>query len=67
MDDYRGSFVTQSALRLAPLVFLRPGELRKIEWYEINCDKAELRIPATRMKMRAPHLVPLANQSIAIL
>ena len=67
MDDYRGSFVTQSALRLAPLVFLRPGELRKIEWYEINFDKAELRIPAARMKMRAPHLVPLANQSIAIL
>lgn len=64
---YSGSLVTRSALRLAALVFLRPGELRKAEWSEINFDKSEWRIPAGRMKMKAPHIVPLSRQAIVIL
>lgn len=67
MDDYEGTLVTKCALRLAPLVFVRPGELRKAEWSEIDLDSAQWNIPAARMKMREPHLVPLSTQSIAIL
>ena len=67
MDDYQGQFVTKCALRLAPLVFVRPGELRKAEWVEFDLDKAEWNIPAERMKMREPHLVPLSAQAVAIL
>jgi integrase len=64
---YRGSDIVRCALRLAPLVFLRPGELRKAEWKEINFDQAEWNIPGERMKMREPHLVPLARQAVEIL
>lgn len=67
IDDYEGQFVTKCALRLAPLVFVRPGELRKAEWVEFDLDKAEWNIPAARMKMREPHLVPLSAQTVAIL
>ncbi len=55
------------AMRLAPLVFMRPGELRQMEWAEVNLDKAEWTIPAEKMKMRRPHIVPLAKQALAIL
>ncbi len=58
IDGYRGNFVTQCALRLAPLTFVRPGELRKAEWSEIDFETAEWRIPAERMKMGAVHIVP---------
>ena len=67
MDGYEGYFVTKCALRLAPLVFVRPGELRKAEWAEIDLDHAEWNIPAERMKMREPHLVPLSRQTVEIL
>lgn len=67
IDSYQGYFVTKCALRIAPLVFVRPGELRKAEWTEINLDQAEWNIPAERMKMREPHLVPLSTQAIEIL
>lgn len=67
IEGYQGAFVTRCALRLAPLVFLRPGELRKAEWLEIDLDKAEWRIPADRMKMNAVHIVPLSSQAVAIL
>ena len=67
IEGYQGAFVTRCALRLAPLVFLRPGELRKAEWIEIDLDKAEWRIPAGRMKMDAVHIVPLSTQAVAIL
>lgn len=67
MNDYKGSFVTSCALRLAPLVFVRPGELRHAEWDEINLDQSEWRIPASKMKMRSPHIVPLSKQAISIL
>ncbi len=64
---YEGSFVTRCALRLAPLVFVRPGELRRAGWSEFDFDKREWRIPAARMKMRAPHIVPLSKQAVGIL
>jgi len=67
IDGYQGSLVTKCALRLAPLLFVRPGELRKAEWTEFNLDGAEWRIPAERMKMREQHIVPLSSQAVAIL
>jgi integrase len=66
-EDYEGYFVTRCALRLAPLVFVRPGELRKAEWSEINFETAEWRISAPKMKMRELHIVPLSKQALAIL
>lgn len=67
IDDFKGSFVVRSALRLAPLVFVRPGELRQAEWAEFDLEKAEWSIPAQRMKMKESHLVPLSRQAISIL
>ena len=67
IHDYHGYFVTGCALRLAPLVFVRPGELRKAEWSEFNFETAEWRIPAGKMKMRELHIVPLSTQALAIL
>lgn len=67
IDDYKGAFVTKCALRLAPHVFLRPGELRQAEWEEFDLGAAEWNIPAEKMKMRSAHLVPLSTQAVAIL
>ena len=67
MDAYIGSLVTKCALRLAPLLFVRPGELRQAEWAEFDLDAAQWNIPAEKMKMREPHLVPLAPQAVTIL
>ena len=67
MDAYNGSLVTKCALRLAPLLFVRPGELRHAEWAEFDLDAAQWNIPPEKMKMREPHLVPLAPQAVAIL
>jgi integrase len=67
IEGYVGSLVVRCALRLAPLVFVRPGELRMAEWEEFNLNEGEWRIPASRMKMRAPHFVPLSTQAIEIL
>lgn len=64
---YSGSNITRYALQLAPLVFVRPGELRKAEWSEFDLDKAEWRIPAHKMKMKAVHIVPLSTQAVLIL
>lgn len=64
-DDYSGSFVTKCALRLAPLVFVRPGELRKAEWTDIDLNNAEWRYIVTKTK--TPHIVPLSRQAIEIL
>jgi hypothetical protein len=58
IDSYDGSWITRCALRLAPLVFVRPGELRAAQWTEFDFEKAEWRIPAPRMKMRVQHVVP---------
>jgi integrase len=67
IDTYDGSFVTRCALRLTPLFFVRPGELRRAEWTEIDLEGAQWSIPAHKMKMDAPHIVPLSTQAIAIL
>lgn len=67
VSGYQGTPVAKCALRLAALVFVRPGELRKAEWSEIALDRAEWRIPAERMKMRAPHIVPLSTQAAQLL
>lgn len=67
LDGYQGTDVVRAALRLAPLTFVRPGELRQAKWSEIEWDKAEWRIPTERMKMRQPHIVPLSTQAIAVL
>lgn len=67
IDGYQGGFVVKCALQLAPLVFVRPGELRQAEWAEIDLDAAEWNIPAERMKMKVAHLVPLPAQALAIL
>jgi len=66
IDAYAGSHTVRTALRLAPLVFVRPTELRAAEWPEINFDSQDWHIPAARMKMRVPHIVPLSTQAIAL-
>jgi len=67
IDGYSGSFITATALKLSPLLFVRPGELRQAEWSEIDFDTCEWRIPAEKMKMRVLHIVPLSNQAIRAL
>lgn len=67
IDAYEGSYIVKCALQLLPLFFCRPGELRAAEWTEFDFDKAIWEIPATRMKMKQPHIVPLSKQAIAIL
>lgn len=67
IDGYTGQFATRCALRLAPLLFVRPGELRHAEWSEMDLDAAVWRIPAHKMKMREVHTVPLSPQAVAIL
>ncbi len=65
IDGFRGTFVVSCALRLAPLLFVRPGELRRAEWSGFDLDKAEWRYLVTKTKTE--HLVPLASQAITIL
>jgi integrase len=67
IDGYSGHFVVKCALRLAPLFFVRPGELRNAEWAEVDLDEAVWNIPAHKMKMKEPHLVPLSKQAVEIL
>jgi integrase len=67
IDAYSGSLIVQSALQLSPLLFVRPGELRTMEWKEIDLEAARWEIPAEKMKMRQPHIVPLASQSMDVL
>jgi integrase len=65
MDGYEGTLTVRCALRLAPLVFVRPGELRKAEWADIDLDAAEWRFTVTKTK--TPHIVPLSRQAVQIL
>jgi len=67
IDGFAGQSTTQLALKFAPLVFVRPNELRKAEWSEFDLDGAIWRIPKERMKMKAPHLVPLSTQAVDVL
>ncbi len=65
IDGFRGTFIVQCALRLAPLFFVRPGELRRAEWQQFDLEKAEWRYLATKTKTE--HLVPLASQAVGVL
>jgi integrase len=67
IENYVGTPVVRAALRLAPLTFVRPGELRGARWSEFDLDAAEWRIAAERMKTRKPHIVPLAARAVEIL
>jgi len=67
IDDYKGSEVVRLALKLAPLVFVRPGELRQSVWAEFDLPARAWIIPAGRMKAKRPHLVPLSEQVVEIL
>jgi integrase len=75
IDDYKGTHVVRCAFKLAPLVFVRPGELRAAEWSEFDLDAAQWIIPAERMKLERTakadpnrsHIVPLSRQALAIL
>lgn len=65
IDGFKGTFVVKSALLLSPLLFVRPGELRKAEWSGFDLDKAEWRYLVTKTK--TDHLVPLATQAVVLL
>jgi integrase len=67
IDAYSGSHAVRTALALAPLVFVRPGELRAAEWSEFHLGLREWRIPGARMTAGIPHIVPLSKQAIALL
>ncbi|WP_408640577.1 tyrosine-type recombinase/integrase [Allosphingosinicella deserti] len=67
IDAFDGYRVTHAALRLAPHLFVRPGELRHAEWAEFDFKERVWAIPAEKMKMRRPHFVPLSRQALAIL
>lgn len=67
IDDYQGDPSVIYALKLTPHVFQRPGEIRQMEWAEIDFEKAVWMIPTTRMKMREPHTVPLSREAVEIL
>lgn len=67
LHAYQGQPTTAAALKLAPMLFVRPGNLRAMEWAELDLDAAEWRIPAGKMKMREAHVVPLPEQAVAIL
>ena len=67
IDGYEGSLLTRCALQLAPLVFVRPGELRRAEWSEFDLKERDWRIPARKMKGGRPHIIPLSTQSVAIM
>ena len=67
IEDYQGDPAVVHALKLTPHVFQRPGELRQMEWAEVDFDKAVWKIPIAKMKMRQPHSVPLSRQALAVL
>ncbi len=67
IEEYSGDPAVMHALKLTPHVFQRPGELRQMEWAEIDFARAVWTLPAEKMKMRQPHAVPLSRQALAIL
>ncbi|MCX2979754.1 DUF4102 domain-containing protein [Halieaceae bacterium IMCC14734] len=67
IDAFQGTPVVKAALQLSPILFQRPGEIRNMEWEEINWEDEQWEIPAIKMKMAQPHIVPLATQTIGIL
>jgi integrase len=67
IDNYQGTPEVKAALQLSPLLFCRPGELRQLEWKEVNWKEQRIEIPAEKMKMRQPHIIPLCRQAVSIL
>jgi integrase len=67
IDTLTGNVLTKLALKLSPLLFLRPIEIRQAEWSEFDLDVAEWRIPAEKMKKSRPHIVPLSSQALTII
>ena len=67
IKNYQATPVVMAALRLTPLLFCRPGELRHLEWNEVNFDEARIELPASKMKTKEPHIIPLATQAMEIL
>ncbi|WP_019675880.1 tyrosine-type recombinase/integrase [Arsukibacterium perlucidum] len=67
LDNYTGTNIVKAALQLSPLLFCRPGELRHLEWSEIDFENARIEIPAEKMKMREAHIIPLSKQAQKIL
>jgi len=67
LENYEGDLQTKLALKLLIITFVRTNELRGAKWEEFDFNKKEWRIPAERMKMREPHIVPLSRQALAIL
>lgn len=67
IEGYSGTPVVKAALLLSPLLFCRPGEIRHMEWLEVNWDEDRWEIPAEKMKMKLPHIVPLARQAKELL
>jgi len=67
MDGFKGTPEVKAALLLTPMLFQRPGEIRHMEWAEINWELEYWEVPAEKMKMRMPHIVPLCSQALSIL
>ena len=67
IEGYRGQILGETALQLSPYVFLRPGELRHLEWIEVNFDLRRIELPGAKMKMGLDHIVPLSDQAVALL
>ncbi len=67
IDGFKGTFHVKCALRLAPMLFVRPGELRQMEWVEIDFEEDRWNLPPEKMKMKQAHIVPLCKQAVAIL
>jgi integrase len=66
IDGYQGSEVVKAALKLSPLLFCRPGELRQLEWSEISFEETKIEIPVHKMKTREqPHIIPLSSQALS--
>jgi integrase len=67
IDGYKGTLVVKTALSLSAMLFQRPGEIRHMEWVEINWDESRWEIPASKMKMKSDHIVPLSTQARTLL
>lgn len=65
--SYQASPAVMAALKLAPLLFCRPGELRQLEWQEVNFEERRIELPPEKMKVKEPHIIPLCKQAMAIL
>ena len=67
IHNYQGSPAVMAALKLSPLLFCRPGELRHLEWKEVKFKETRIELPAEKMKMKEPHIIPLSTQAMEIL